>query len=134
MTKKIIRIAWMGAVIWLVPFMVSFGFFDSTGKLTITKELFKSIMIVASSLTGALMLYHYFKQTSRDYYFEGVAIGVAWLIINWLLDVAILVPMSGMSLQFYFESIGLGYLQIPVICMTAGLLLQLKTKPLFLEN
>jgi len=125
---------WMGAIIWFVPFLVSFSFFDGHGKLAVSKELFKSVMIVLSSLVGCLMLYRYFKKTTRNYYIEGVALGISWLIINWLLDVLILVPMSGMSIRYYFESIGLGYLQIPVICMAMGFILQLKTGMLSFEK
>jgi hypothetical protein len=132
MIRKAITILWMGALIWLVPFVVSFGFFDSAGKLTVTEELFKSVMIVVSSIIGCLMLYQYFRRTSNGFVRQGLVIGFGWLVINWLLDAFILIPMSGMSISHYFESIGLRYLQILVICTATGSILQLKSKPLTL--
>ena len=124
----------MGAVIWLIPFLVSFGFFDGNGKLAVSKELFKSVMMVISAVVGCLMLYRYFKQSLHNYYIQGVALGISWLIINWFLDIVILVPIFGISIRYYFESIGLAYLQIPVICMAMGLILQLKTGTLSFER
>jgi hypothetical protein len=129
-SKKIFKIVWMGLVIWLIPFVMAFGFYDRSGQLTVSYGLFKSLMIVIFSIVGCFAIVRYFKDIQKDFVKEGWIIGVAWLLINWLLDVCILVPMAKMSLTEYGTAIGLGYLQIPVICAAVGMLLQLKSKKL----
>jgi hypothetical protein len=129
-SKKIFRIVWMGLVIWLIPFVMAFGFYDRSGQLTVSYDLFKSLMIVISSIVGCFAIVRYFKDIQKDFMKEGWIIGVAWLLINWLLDVCILVPMAKMSLEEYVTAIGTRYLQIPVICAAVGMLLQFKFKKL----
>lgn len=129
-SKKIFKIVWMGVVIWLVPFVMAFGFYDRSGQLTISHDLFKSLMIVISSIVGCFAIVRYFKGIQKDFAREGWIIGVAWLLINWLLDVCILVPMAKMPLADYVTAIGMRYLQIPVICAAVGMLLQFKFKKL----
>jgi hypothetical protein len=120
--NKILRLVSLGVVIWLVPFTISFGFYDSTGTLTVSYALFKCLMIVTSSLISSYALLRYYKFVRQEFLKVGVLTGLMWLAINILLDLAILVPMAKMSYSDYFLSIGLGYVQIPVICITVGLL------------
>ena len=54
MKNKTLTILLLGILIWLVPFVISMFFFDRSGQLTISEDLFKSIMIVVSSLIGFL--------------------------------------------------------------------------------
>jgi hypothetical protein len=68
----------------------------------------------------------YFKDIKKDYLVEGIFVGVSWLIINLVLDILILIPMSGMTYLTYFSQIGLRYLIIPTISISMGLLLKLK--------
>lgn len=126
--KNIVKIVWMGVVIWLVPFVIAFGFYDRSGQLTIDQDLFKSLMIVISSVVGCFAIIRYFKDVGKDFVKEGWIVGVAWLLINWLLDVVILVPMAKMAMKDYVMAIGIRYLQIPVICAAAGILLHAKFK------
>ena len=97
--KNILKIVWMGVVIWLVPFVIAFGFYDRSGQLTIDHDLFKSLMIVISSLVGCFAIIRYFKNVEKDFIKEGWIVGIAWLLINWLLDVVILVPMAKMAMK-----------------------------------
>ena len=130
-TNKILRLLLLGFLIWLIPFVTSFGFFDRSGKLSINYDLFKSIMIVISSLVGCYAIIRYYKSVHHNFAKEGMITGLVWLGINLLLDLIILIPMSEMPYPEYFNSIGLRYLQIPVICMAVGLLLERK---LILKN
>ena len=113
-----------GVLTWLVPFVVAFGFYDRQGQLATSYALFKSVMIVVSSLTGCFALYKYFGQIVSDYTRQGWIVGLVWLVINLLFDIAILIPMSGMGIAEYFLSIGLGYIVIPVICVTGGMMVE----------
>jgi uncharacterized membrane protein YpjA len=63
---------------------------------------------------------HYFK--------EGIIIGITWFGINILLDLLVLIPMSGMSIADYFAQIGIRYLAIPAISIAVGTALENKKK------
>lgn len=118
--KKYLKIAFYGFLAWLIPFVASFFFYTREGKLTIDIFLFKTIMIVVGSITGAFLLVSYFKKITADYLKEGITVGVVWFGINILLDLLVLIPMSGMSLSNYFTQIGLRYLVIPAMSIAVG--------------
>lgn len=123
MMKKILKIILFGFLSWLIPFVASFPFYTREGKLTINIFLFKSIMIVIGSISMMFLLIFYFKKIKTYYFREGVIVGSLWFGINILLDLVILIPMSGMSIPGYFMQIGLRYLVIPAMCITVGTVL-----------
>lgn len=82
--------------------------------------LFKTIMIVVGSITGAILLVIYFKKLTDNYLKEGILVGIAWFLINIILDLLVLLPMSKMPLGMYFSAIGLRYLVIPVMSIAIG--------------
>jgi hypothetical protein len=117
---KKLKIVLFGIITWLVPFVVSFFFYSREGQLNINIFLFKSIMIVVGSITGATFLVLYFRKLKKDYLKEGITVGLAWFAINILLDLVVLVPMSGMSIGDYLAQIGLRYLVIPTMSIAMG--------------
>jgi hypothetical protein len=118
--KKYFKIALYGFLAWLVPFVSAFFFYTREGTLTIDRYFFKSIMIAVGSISAAFLLISYFKKINADYLKEGILVGVVWLGISILLDLLVLIPMSGMSLSNYFTQIGLGYLAIPAMSVAVG--------------
>jgi uncharacterized membrane protein YpjA len=91
--------------------------------MTSDPAFFKTIMIVSGSLTGMGALVYYFKNVKKDPLKEGAIIGISWLLINWLLDFLILLPLSKQAVPRYFLEIGLEYLAIPIMAVGAGYLL-----------
>jgi hypothetical protein len=126
MKNKLLRLFVLGFVTWFIPFVVSFGFYDRTGNLNVTYGLFKCVMVVVSSVIGMVALSFHFKFIQKNFMREGLITGFTWLLINYLLDFFVLIPMSGISVGQYFLTIGLGYLQIPVICLAVGMIVQRK--------
>ncbi|MCL2792780.1 MAG: hypothetical protein FWD87_06790 [Spirochaetaceae bacterium] len=124
--KKYLKITAYGVLTWLIPFVVSFFFYDKNGNCLIDIDLFKSIMIVVSALAGCGLLVIFFRKTKGAYLQTGIAIGVIWLLINLILDALILLPMSKMPIDTYIMQIGVRYLNIPIICIMAGALLETK--------
>jgi len=122
--NKYIKIGLYGFMVWLVPFAVSFLFYSKNGEVLIDVFLFKSIMLIVSSLTAAILLVIYFKPLKKDQLNDGIVIGISWLAINWLLDLVILVPMSGSPILAYFEQIGLRYLLAPIMSISMGYIAQ----------
>jgi hypothetical protein len=115
-----------GFLAWLIPFAISVFFYSNEGKLSIDLLLFKSIMIAVGSISAAFLLVSYFKIIKTSYFNEGIIVGATWFGINILLDLLILLPMSGMSFADYFAQIGLRYLAIPAMSMAVGTALENK--------
>jgi hypothetical protein len=113
------RVALFGVFSWLIPFLASFPFFDQTGQLLVPQPLFKSLMVVVGSGVGVVLLAWAFRWV-RPNLTSGLLLGVYWLVINLVLDVAVLVPMSGMEIGFYFYDIGLRYLVLPIVAAAMG--------------
>ena len=124
--KKYPRNILYGFFAWLIPFVASFFFYTREGELTINILFFKSIIIVVGSFSAAFLLVSYFKKINADYFKEGIIVGLTWFGINILLDLLILIPMSGMSIADYFTRIGLGYLAIPAMSIAVGTALKNK--------
>ncbi len=116
-----------GIISWAVPLAISIGFVDQTGQFRTDIRLFKSVMFGTATATAAVLLVSYFRRVSSGYLREGLLLGLLWLTINLVLDVAVLVPMTGMSLREYAVQIGFGYLAIPVITLLVGKVLEQKT-------
>jgi len=107
-----------GFASWAIPFVVSLMFFERGGQPRLPIELVKSIMIVIGAASGGVLLLLLFRQI-RPSLFRGTVIGSLWFVVNIVLDLVILVPMTKMSLGQYFSEIGIRYLLIPIM---AGLM------------
>ncbi len=118
--NKNIRNILYGFLAWLIPFVTSIFFYTREGVLTIDVFLFKTIMIVVGSTSAAFLLVSYFKKIDTRYLKEGIIVGLTWFGINILLDLLVLIPMSGMSVADYFMQIGLRYLVMPVMSIMVG--------------
>jgi hypothetical protein len=124
--SKILRIGLFGFLTWLIPFVTSWFFYSPEGQPLIDIFLIKTIMIVLFSIIGALLLLAYFKEIEKNYLKEGVIVGVVWLLINWVLDIVVLLPLAKMDVVTYFAHIGLRYLMIPTMSCAMGYLVDVK--------
>ena len=103
-----------GLLVWAVPFAGSMLFYDRNGELAIDVFLFKSIMIVLSVGFGGWLLLRTLRQSHAPTARLGLVLGAAWMVINWGLDAAVLLPLTGMSVGHYVAGIGLRYLSMPI--------------------
>jgi len=104
---------------WLIPFVCAIPFYGKDG-LMIDIQLFKSIMIVIGSITAAILIVWCFRSVETSYTREAIITGITWLLANWILDLIVLVGMLGTALPDYATQIGLRYLVIPAMVITAG--------------
>lgn len=118
--KKYVKAGIFGLLTWVIPFVVAMFFYTREGQLTINATTFKTIMIVVGAATGAFLLVLYFKKLEKNLLVEGMIIGILWFVINIILDLLILVPMSKMAVGTYFLHIGLRYLIIPITSIAMG--------------
>lgn len=120
-----LRIVLFGFLSWLAPFVASIFFFSPAG-LVIDIFLFKTVMIVVGSASGAVLLVLHFRNVKRNFLKEGILVGVAWFALNIVLDVLVLLPLSGMDFPTYFAQIGGRYLVMPIMAATVGIVLEKK--------
>jgi hypothetical protein len=125
--KKILKIIGFGIITWLIPFIASFFLYSRTGTPIVNVFLVKTMMIVLGAFAGVLLLVIYFKGIEKNYLREGIMVGFTWLIINWLLDFVILLPIAKVNMAIYFSQTGLRYLMIPIISIGMGYILDAKT-------
>lgn len=124
--KNALRLLLLGLMTWAVPFFAAIFFMDQSGQLTVDKYLFKTIMILIGGLIGAFAMILYFKKIDNEYLKHGLLIGFSWLVINIVIDLLVLVPMSQMTYSDYFNQIGLRYLMQPIMGILVGHLLDTK--------
>ena len=117
-----------GILIWLIPFVASFIFYRPDGTLVISQIFFKTIMILVGAPVGIYLAVRYLGALDKDYLKAGISIGLVWFVMSVVLDLIILLPMSGMGIAQYFQEIGLRYLIIPMITVGMGSVLESKTK------
>lgn len=115
------KIMALGITIWLVPFVVSLLFYNPAGELTTDIVAFKTVMLLVSQATGALVIWYFFRSVKTQFVSTGLLVGLAWLVINWLLDILVLVGLFGQPFPQYFIQTGARYLAIPITTLLVGL-------------
>ena len=113
------RLALLGALSWLIPFVAAIPFFDHTGVLVIEQTLFKSLMVVIGGASGVVLLALAFRRTPPTMA-SGAVLGAYWMAMNLILGAVVLMPMSGMSVSLYLSDIGLRYLLLPIMGAAMG--------------
>lgn len=124
--KSINKNIFFGFLVWLIPFAISFAFVSPSGELKIDKIFFKTIMIIAGTFIGVSLIVKYFKTVENNLLKEGIFLGLSWLLINWILDFFVVIPMANISYPTYFTEIGLRYLNFPIISIGIAYLLKYK--------
>jgi len=111
MSKKLlIKLLGFGLLTWAIPYFGAFPFFSPEKGLLIDNLLFHNIMMILGTLVATILLINIFKNINKNFIQAGLIIGFVWLVMNWVLDVLFLLPMSKMSFSQYFIQIGVGYL------------------------
>lgn len=114
-----------GLIVWAVPFVSAIPLM---GVMEADPIFFKTLMIVIGGISGAVCAVLYFNKVGRDFLKEGLILGLVWLIVNWLLDFVVLLPLSKMPYGQYFKEIGLRYLVMPAMTVPLGYVLGKKIK------
>ncbi len=117
-----------GFLVWLIPFVSAFAFYTPEGHVRISQDLFKSIMIVVSVAVGSFLLVRYFSRVLSHFVREGIVVGALWLVLNIVLDILVLLPMSHLSFGDYLSQIGIRYVSMPILSIAFGSLAQMREK------
>ncbi|HEY1405668.1 MAG TPA: hypothetical protein VF857_03575 [Spirochaetota bacterium] len=121
MMKKIIY----GLIAWLVPFLFSVAVWPLHETML---PLFKSVVLVFSVTLGVVLLVLYFRKVEGRYFRDGIILGLVWLAISLILDLAVLVYFMKMPLGMYLMDIGLRYLLMPVLSAGFGYIIAFKVQ------
>lgn len=111
----------LGFVAWLIGYMAGI-------PLLAAPEYMHTAETVIGALVGMLFAAWYFFRLGGPYMMEGLRLGLIWLVLMWVLDYLLLLPLMGGDLSAWFASIGLGYLAIPVMTTIFGWALDKKSK------
>lgn len=94
------------AIIWVVPFVISFFFYNREGELLFNFWIFKAAMYTVGSVTALLVLrVHY--QKNRYKFLPSTSV---LLFYNILFDLIVLVGLLGMDLPEYLITVVSGYI------------------------
>jgi hypothetical protein len=108
----------LGSISWLIPFVIAILIYPIHES---NRPLFESIMPVTISATLVTLMYFYFRKVEKNYFKEGLILGIIWLLINIGIDLFMFStgPMA-MPLLDYMSDIGVTYLMIPIITIGFG--------------
>jgi len=113
------RVFLAGLASWIVPLLLSMGFFDREGELTVPEGLFHCVMsVVLAGIIAWLMVWVARAVTLTAC--AGLVIGLLWLAMNGMLDALLLLPMTGMGAGAWVENVGPRYLAIPLVTAAIG--------------
>lgn len=99
---------------WFVPFFISFFMVDMNTRAYLPNPLvFKIVMILSSAATTFFVMKKLKPYHKRPWYFASLF----FLVINSLLDMLILIPISGMPLTEWATTVLPSYL---VVFFTLG--------------
>lgn len=118
--KNLLRIVFLGFLVWLICFIIGFIIWHLHESQFM---LFKSIMIVSSTIVGIVLLAYYFKKVNANYVKEGIVVGIIWFVMNIVLDLIVLVGLFKTPILDYLISPGIGYLNMPVMSIGIGWIL-----------
>jgi hypothetical protein len=112
-----------GFLIWLIPFVVSFFIFPLRSS---NRPLFESIMPVVLTLVVTFFTIQYLSKINREFFKEGIFIGIIWLVISLVIDLILFMPKSPMqmTLSDYIMDIGITYLIILIIPVGTSYLME----------
>jgi uncharacterized membrane protein YpjA len=126
--KKLIKLFGFGFLTWLIPFIATFFMYTPGGQPLFDLHFIKTLLVLIGVFTAILLLAVYFSGITNHFLREGFIVGIVWLIIYWVLDYFILVPMANISVPTYFTEIGLRALITPMISIALGYLLEKNTR------
>ncbi|MDM7925645.1 MAG: hypothetical protein QUS35_06470 [bacterium] len=117
------RIWVYGLLIWIIGMAVATVLWPLHASRLL---LFKSLMVVTMTAAGMFFTVRVFDSVRSDHVKTGIRTGLIWTVLNWALDLIVLVGLMKTPAATYAMDVGLGYLAIPVITVGCGILLERK--------
>lgn len=115
----------LGTVLWVIPFAASIPLLPLMQSDVLA---FKAIMVLIGSIVGPALAVYYFLDVKKEYLRESIVLAVTWLLVNWFLDIVILLQFTHQTLAQYFSQIGVEYIGMTAPIIAIGYLLERKQK------
>ncbi len=115
------RIWLYGLLIWIIGMAVATALWPLHASRL---PLFKSLLVVTMTAAGMFFTVRVFHSVRTDYVRTGIRTGLIWTVLNWALDLIVLVGLMKTPAGMYVMDVGLRYLAIPVITVGCGILLE----------
>ena len=108
-----------GFLIWLIVFATAFLIFPIRET---NRPFFESIMPVIISIVTSFFAFKYLSKVENNFVKESFYFGIIVTVINWLIDVLLMLSPSPMqmTLSDYFQDIGFTYFMILPITLGFG--------------
>ena len=108
-----------GFLIWLIVFIVAFIIFPIHET---NRPFFESIMPVSISIVTSFFTFKYLSKVENNFVKEGLYFGIVIIVINWIIDAALMLSPSPMQMTLanYFQDIGFTYFMILPITLGFG--------------
>ncbi len=121
---KTTRRIWLyGALIWIIGMAVATALWPLHASRL---PLFKSLLVVTMTAVGMFFTVRVFDSVRSDYVKAGIRTGLVWMVLNWILDLVVLVGLMKTPAGMYVMDVGLRYLAIPIMTIGCGILLERK--------
>ena len=119
-----------GTFVWLVPFAVSCLFIgpEDDAEEVMTDPVFQTAMIIVGSAAATFATIRCAPRTTL----AGVKLALSFLLVNWALDLAVLVPLIAAdtgdlnwdawieAIPVWFARVGARYIGFVMMCVAAG--------------
>jgi hypothetical protein len=116
---------WMyGVLIWIIGMAVATALWPLHASRL---PLFKSLLVVTMTAVGMFFTVRVLDSVPSGFLKAGIRAGLVWTILNWMLDLIVLVGLMKTPAGMYVMDVGLRYLAIPIMTVGCGVLLEKKT-------
>ncbi len=122
--NKNIKIALLGALIWIGVFTVGAFLFTPEGKPRLELLLTQNIFYLSTALLAMGFLFFYFKDVKSHFLREGIVIGIIWIIVNTALDWLILLPLFDITYSDWLKNIMPALFVLPILSIGTALIIQ----------
>lgn len=95
MKNSYLRVVLLSCLIWLIPLIASFFFYNQEGDLQVNFWFFKVAMIIVSSVTVLITLSKYLKASTTV---SWVTFSIIALVVNCILDFIVLIGLLGFGI------------------------------------
>ncbi len=107
-------------IIWLVPFALSFLFYDQNSQLLVSYSSFKFVMIMSLLITSFVSFQLFFQKYPPISLQSVILSGLFATTLNVFLDLFTVVPLANLTYLKYFQTIGATYVFIIFVCWHVG--------------
>ncbi|MDD9868082.1 MAG: hypothetical protein OXU73_02020 [Candidatus Campbellbacteria bacterium] len=122
------KITFYGFLIWFIPFMISFPFFNKAGEILIDRTAFNVFITVVLIFVFSFFLWLYLKSVDKDFRKNTIVFGLTAFFVSVFADLFVLVGLLTVTLYEYFIWTLPAYLNILIITILVERVIEIVRK------